>query len=125
MLGKLITKAKELDIQYIGYYVELEEKYNTPKYCRQVISDTYKNDWKELISHAYENDNDSKLGSYYIVNPDMKNPNIRYNKRTFEIDRILITRFRTGSHNLFVETGRYRNPRVKREERLFLCNEDI
>lgn len=40
-----------------------------------------------------------------------------------ELERELITRFRTGSHSLAVETGRYGN--VPRENRLCSCGQGV
>ena len=37
----------------------------------------------------------------------------------------MITRYRTGSHNLAIETGRFRTPPVPRNERLCMCEEGI
>ena len=43
----------------------------------------------------------------------------------FEIERIHITRLRTGSHSLFIETGRFSVPKVKRELRLCRCGNNL
>ena len=37
----------------------------------------------------------------------------------------MITRYRTGSHNLRVETGRLCNPTLPREERVCRCNTGV
>ena len=50
-------------------------------------------------------DIDSKLDSYLQVNPNLQTPS--YNDNQFEIERIHITRIRTGSHNLLIESGRF------------------
>ncbi len=56
------------------------------------------------------------------VNPSLKPPSI---KATFEIERIMLTRYRTGNHNLLIERGRFKYPKIPREDRLCLCNTDI
>ena len=40
-----------------------------------------------------------------------------------EIERILITRFRTGSHSLAIEIGHYSN--IPRENRMCKCNRNV
>ena len=40
-----------------------------------------------------------------------------------EFERVLVTRFRTGSHSLAVELGRYSN--ISRENRLCKCGEGV
>ena len=66
-------------------------------------------------------DPDSKLGTYLLVNPELEAP-VFDNK--FEFQRTLITRYRTGSHNLRIEKDR-RIPNSSREDRLCLCNTGI
>ena len=83
-----------------------------------------KNEWKIKIQDAYNKDTDSKLGTYFKVNPTLTS-NIDSELYMFELYRILLTRYRTGSHNLLIETGRYCNPRVPREQRLCVCKQGV
>ena len=66
----------------------------------------------------FAKDEDSKLGTYYRVNPLLlkyvPNP-----QPIMEIERELITRYRTGSHSLAIELGCYTNTR--RENRTCIC----
>ena len=38
---------------------------------------------------------------------------------------VYITRFRTGSNNLLIETGRFATPRIPRENRMCLCGTEV
>ena len=67
-------------------------------------------------------DPDSKLGTYYRVNPTLTN-NVQNPQINMEFERELITRFCTGSYSLAVETGRYTN--IIRENRLCSCGNRI
>ena len=42
-----------------------------------------------------------------------------------EFERILVSRYRCGSHNLRVESGRLCNPKIPRENRICICGLDI
>ena len=42
-----------------------------------------------------------------------------------ECERVLLTRYRCGSHNLKIEVGRLSNPKIPREDRLCRCNAGI
>ena len=64
------------------------------------------------------NDPDSKLGIYCRINPNLDNYVIEP-QLILESELILLTRFRTGSHSLVIELGRYTN--TPRERRLCLC----
>ena len=63
-------------------------------------------------------DPDSRLGAYLQCNPSLVCPS---SLPAFEPERITVTRYRTGSHQLKIETGRFAAPRIPREERLCLC----
>ena len=65
---------------------------------------------------------DSKLGTYLQVNPSLESP--VFKDDVFEIERIHITRFRTGSHNLLIETGRF-VPGMDREMRICSCGNGV
>ena len=75
----------------------------------------------EKIEQAAREDADSKLGTYLMVNPELKSP--KYEQR-FEFQRVVCTRYRTGSHNLRIEKDR-RYPNSKREDRLCKCNTGV
>ena len=77
--------------------------------------------WKRKIIEASD-DVDSKLGTYYCVNPLLKKFNMDIQTLT-ENERILITRFRTGSHSLAIEIGRFSN--TPRENRLCVCGHGV
>ena len=77
-----------------------------------------------MITTASQNDIDSKLGAYYEVNPQITQPNCA-KMNLHEIEPILLTRYRTGSHNLRIETGRHTNLTTPREDRICKCGYDI
>ena len=52
------------------------------------------------MTNAHDEDEDSRLGSYCTVNPNLSKPN---NDDTPEFIRIMKSRYRTGSHNLMIE----------------------
>ena len=79
--------------------------------------------FNQKIRNANNIDIDSKLGTYLQVNPNLESPT--YRNHVFEIEKIHITRFRTGSNNLLVETGRYATPKIPRENRLCTCGESV
>ena len=68
-------------------------------------------------------DENSRCGAYLLVNPQLYPPKQRQN--IFEVERIAISRYRSGSHSLRIETGRMSNPLVPREERICRCNTGI
>ena len=116
-LKHLLDIAIEHDLPYVKWYQSLESKYRTPENCRRSLETEFKAKWKTSFDRA-ENDVDSRLGTYHQVNPTLSAPDY-INKIMFETDRVMLTRFRCGSHSLFIETGRYSN--VPRDRRLCSC----
>ena len=73
---------------------------------------------KREMQIELEKNEDSKLGTYYGVNPLL----LKYvpiPQPIMEIERELITRCRTGSHSLAIELGRYSN--TIRANRTCIC----
>ena len=78
----------------------------------------------ETLSYHKAIDPQGKLGTYARVNPTMETPQCYSTALPmFEPDRILLSRFRTGSHNLRIESGRW--SRLPREERMCRCGPHI
>ena len=122
-LYKLINEAKRINIPYIKYYESLAATYNTPDNCERVLREENFQKMKTKILNEFDKDIDSKLGTYLQVNPNLDCP--AYSDTIFEIERILITRYRTGSNNLRIETGRIKCPVLPREQRLCLCEVSV
>ena len=78
--------------------------------------------WKHKIMFEAESDNDSRLGTYFRINPLLEK-HVPCDKDVTEIERILVTRFRTGSHSLAVELGRYSG--ITRDERYCVCGTNV
>ena len=122
-LSKLIQAASNINLSYIMYYENLVTKFVTANKCESDLKSEFSNSIKLKIRNANLYDPDSKLGTYLQVNPDLTTPT--HDNNMFEIERVHITRFRTGSHNLHIETGRFTSPRIPRDQRLCVCGNNI
>ena len=76
--------------------------------CEKSIQNAFTENWKQKISSETEANSDSKLGTYYRINPLLQKY-VPQPQVIMEIERIRVTRFRTGSHSLAIELGRYSN----------------
>ena len=101
----------------------MDSNYASAENCEKNLRSNYMNRLKQKIRIAYDKDIDSKLGTYLQVNPDLENPS--HDDNTFEIERVHITRFRTGSHNLRIESGRFAIPKIPRESKLCVCGNGV
>ena len=119
-LKKIIDMGVNEQISYLTYYSELKARYDTPELCFRHLVDEIKEDCRVKIEIEESADLDSKLGTYLQINPNLtpyKENNI------LEHERTIISRFRTGSHSLRIETGRYNN--ICRSDRLCQCGLNI
>ena len=122
-ISRLIDLGKNTNLPFIKHYIELERKHVTPEKCVNNLHQEYQLTWKNKCQEAFNNDKDSSLGAYVIINPLFCTP--AYSDDLLEYERVIITRLRTGSHNLYIETGRFKNPRVPREERKCVCDTGV
>lgn len=75
----------------VGSYISYEN-------CERIIREEYLQKIKKKFSKDYMKAHDSKLGKYVQVNPTLKNP--IYTDNVFELERILLTQYKTESNNL-------------------------
>ena len=120
-LSRLINKAIEKKIPYVLYYKKLADTYKDDKTCKNTLKEQYLDSWTSRVEHCSSDDSESKLGVYKQINPNLQC--YTTNQPLPEFERIHITRFRTGSHNLKIEKGRH--SRIAREDRLCECNTGI
>ena len=95
----------------------LVQKYTDPDKCTDILSNEFRNTYFTKIRSAADLDINSRLGTYAYINPSLTQPSF---ENKLEFQRVIITRYRTGSHNFRIESGR--TPYIPREERLCLCN---
>ena len=88
---------------YLDHYKSLLRIHTNPYICENALKREFKIKTEEKIREAVDREEDSKLGTYFMINPNLKKPT--YNDK-LEFQRICITRYRTGSHNLLIEKGR-------------------
>ena len=118
-ISKLVQIADNTN--YVKHYKNLLHQHIYPTSCISTMKKETFDTFTRKIQEAARNDPDSKLGSYFLVNPQFVTPSLT-NKLEFQ--RICITRYRTGSHNLRVERDR-RLPYSNREDRICSCNMGI
>ena len=120
-LAKILKLGESKNISYITYYKQLSNTYSSASDCLAKYQNMRFLRWKNKIINAAD-DPDSRLSTYYRVNPTLK-PFVPKPQGLMEIERKLLTRYRTGSHSLAIEIGRYSN--TPRANRLCTCKCDI
>ena len=117
-ITKFILLAENLNIPYIKHFKNLEILYQNPKNCQDILRAEFTAETKVKFEREGNTDPESRLGAYLQCNPLLTCPS---SLPAFEPERITVTRYRTGSHQLKIETGRFAVPRIPRDDRLCLC----
>ena len=78
---------------------------------------------RQKIQRLANEDIDSRSGIYLRVNPELKAPD--YEGHLLEFDRIMVSRYRSGSHMLSIEAGRLCCRKIPREQRLCSCKTEV
>ena len=121
-LSKVVKLGLENNITYLKYYENLKSHFLNPVSCLNMCRNVYFEKWKCKLMSEAEKDKDSRLGTYLRINPLLEK-HVSLDQDLMEIERILVTRFRTGSHSLAIELGRY--SATARENRLCLCRTNV
>ena len=122
VLTYVLQKANQYNLDFVHYYKNLKEQFKTPEDCEKTLKAKYNELWRTKIEAKARDDADSKLGAYLDVNPNFRSID-SYHEDILELERIILTRFRTGSHNLKIEIGRHN--KQERAQRLCKCNQQI
>ena len=119
----MINSRSHLNDDPLMHMLQTARENNTPsaKYIDSVLENTTSSfitkdlqDMKEQIMLK----EGSKFKMYCILNPDLNSHPI-YHSAVTEHHRIAFSRFRTSSHRLKIETGRW--SRIKKEDRICNC----
>ena len=111
------------NIAFLKHYSKLDAKFSDPNQCYTHYINESNTIIEGKIKVNYEADANSILGTYYRINPELKSPELYHNLICTESTRITITQYRTGSHQLRIQTGRMNNE--VRDSRLCGCMTDI
>ena len=115
----LIKSAIDANIPYVMYYCNLVTEYTSSGDIHHKLTNEFKNMTHDLFHTNLVNDTGGKLGTYLRINPTLCTPLSSTEPIYYETDRVMISRHRTGSHNLKIETGRW--ARIPRDDRHCKC----
>ena len=113
----MLSTACDINLPYVTHYKNLAARYSSPEDCLKYLEREFFN----IVKRSFDNaaaDHDSRLGTYLQINPTLSTP-LYLSKTMIETDRLVLTRFRCGSHSLLIEIGRYN--RTQRCDRICTC----
>ena len=122
-IAKIITLGINNNTKFLRHYKALDERFMTPDACYKFYTNLHKTKISRKIQDKHNYDVDSILGTYKRINTNLVEPAFIKNICCHENERIIITKFRTGSHDLKIQSGRL--SRTDRTERKCTCGNDI
>ena len=122
-LAQLIAHGQRINLPYLKYYEKLEADYINPRACQKALAQEFRNELTARIRRKANNDDDSRMGVYLHVNPTLTPP--QQPTTILEFERVVISRYRSGSHNLKIESGRLANTTIPRANRTCMCNSGV
>ena len=122
-ISLIFQQAMDANVPFIKHYKKLDETFINIDDCYNFYVKEHENNIAEKIRLKKTNDENSILATYYRINPLLKSPDFYHQLLCMESERLVITRYRTGSHTLRIQTGRWKNE--LRNERLCECKTDI
>ena len=121
-VAKVLDFGLNNNINYLKYYKDLYDNYIDPRSCQISSEKQYLQIYLQKMIQEMEKDENSKLATYYRINPTLEKF-VPKPQNILEIERELTTRYRTGSHSLAIELGRYSN--TPRENLICICGNYI
>ena len=122
-ISNVFSQAMNSNVTFLRHYKQLDRTFTTPNACYRHYLNEHETNSRAKTQAKYDVDNDSILGTYLRINPNLKSPQFYRETICNEHDRKIITRYRTGYHKLKINKGRQSN--IDRENRLCSCDSDI
>ena len=122
-ISLIFNEANDKNIQYLRHYSQLDQRFGNVEECHRFYANQCKSEMIKHIQLKGGNNEENNYGPYNKINPQMVSPDFYHQILCLETDRILITKYRTGSHRLKIQTDRWRN--IPQDKRMCLCNTSI
>ena len=111
----------EKNVHYIRQYQKLHKKFENAIGCYKFHVNEFELKNKDTITTKAAPNTYGIIKDYVALNNNLHTPNFYHQYSLFENERLIVTKYRSGSHFLKINTGSfYRTPL---DERLCACNE--
>ena len=122
-ISRIVMQAINAKTLFIRHYLKLDDQFRDNNHCYDFYANEHKTAIRNNIIQKHSTDPNSILGTYFQINPSLESPKFYRDSACQEYDRVIISRYRIGSHKLNIQAGRLQN--VNRTERLCKCSLSI
>ena len=117
----VLKTAIAKNVHYLRHYINLHKNFEIDTACFKYYRENFIYNTKaSIVSKATLNEY-SIYNDFLKLNSDKKSPEFYHSYSTSEPNRMIVTKYRTGSHYLHINTRRTAN--IPRTERLCKCLE--
>ena len=118
-ITKIYKLAIEKNLQYLRHYQKLHKDFETAELCHDYNLNEFNNKIKQSVICKTVVERNSILNKYITLNESLTSPTFYKQYLIKEYDRLIITKYRSGSHYLKIQTGRYNQ--IEQAQRLCVC----
>ena len=119
----LYNQAISKNLQYLRHYQKLIQKFSNADECFQHYLEAFQKRTTDTISEKTTIERNSVLNDYVRINASLTSPDFYHKYIIKEYDRLIITKYRSGSHFLKIQTGRSEN--IEQIQRLCSCDDEV
>ena len=120
-VGSILNMALNKNIHYLRHYRKLQKNFHDGEACFKFYKNQFTDTTKENVRSKSTTQVYGLLKDYIGINRDLSIPEFYSKYLLRETERLILTKYRSGSHNLKIVTGSfYRTPL---EERKCKCKE--
>ena len=117
----MITKGINANVHYLRHYMKLHKDFANEAECYAFYRKKFDLNIRQSLTQKIQVHSYSPLDDYGMINPSLKTPLFNIGYTMNESDRRILTKYRSGSHMLKINTGYYQRTPI--EERLCRCSE--
>ena len=122
-ISNLYNIAIAAKLPFLKHYIDLHHTFSNENECYKFYLEKNTNDIKTRLITKARDDNGGIQGTYLSISNNLESPKFYHSYIISERDRIILTKYRTGSHSLNVQSGR--SNRTQRNGRMCKCNVGI
>lgn len=122
-ISKVYQIAIDARLPFIKHYIDLHAKFSNENECFQFYLNRDTQEMHSRMRRKAQEDREGIYGTYLTINPNLVSPIFYHSYCIRETDRLLLTKYRSGSHFLNIQKGRCAN--IQRSDRLCVCKDGV
>ena len=120
-ITEIYKAAISSNVHFLRHYIKLHTMFSSSDECFSQYRNDFIESTKSSIRLKASNDNNIVHKDYILLNTELKTPDFYSTYSVIEHERLILSKYRTGSHHLKLLAGsRYNTPR---DRRLCKCKE--